>query len=164
MKFVWSFFSNNTLRFLRYEGKLYGRYNTASSAITTRRKRTGCCDIKIYSWISHKALHKYPKLDLVRSFMTIYNPLSANPRKWSNTLKQFVGKLPTNCLSVFDHFKKFALKRLKPSKVLLENFSEWQSLEIIRRWDKLHYNKRSNAKLPEVWLLQWHKICYEMWC
>ena len=32
------------------------------------------------------------------------NPLSANFTKWSNTLKQFVGKLPTNCLSVFDHF------------------------------------------------------------
>ena len=32
-----------------------------------------------------------------------FNPLSANPTKWSNTLKQFVGKLPTNCLSVFDH-------------------------------------------------------------
>ena len=24
------------------------------------------------------------------------NPLSANPTKWSNTLKQFVGNLPTN--------------------------------------------------------------------
>ena len=24
------------------------------------------------------------------------NPLSANPTKWSNTLKQFVGKLLTN--------------------------------------------------------------------
>ena len=39
-------------------------------------------------------------------------PLSANPRKWSNTLKQFVGKLPTNCLSVFDHFWGLALKDL----------------------------------------------------
>ena len=29
------------------------------------------------------------------------NPLSANPTKWSNTLKQFVGKLPTNYLNVF---------------------------------------------------------------
>ena len=38
------------------------------------------------------------------------NPLSANPTKWSNTLKQFVGNLPTNCLSVFDHFVKLALK------------------------------------------------------
>ena len=31
-------------------------------------------------------------------------PRSANPTKWSNTLKQFVGRLPANCLSVFDHF------------------------------------------------------------
>ena len=41
-----------------------------------------------------------------------FNPLSANPTKWSNTLKQFVGNLPTNCLSVFDHFVKLALKGL----------------------------------------------------
>ena len=41
------------------------------------------------------------------------NPLSANPTKWSNTLKQFIGKLPTNCLSVFDHFVILALKGLK---------------------------------------------------
>ena len=40
------------------------------------------------------------------------NPLSTNPTKWSNTLKQFVGKLPTNCLSVFDHFVGLALKGL----------------------------------------------------
>ena len=32
------------------------------------------------------------------------NPLSANPMKWPNTLKQFVGNLPMNCLSVFGHF------------------------------------------------------------
>ena len=36
----------------------------------------------------------------------------ANPTKWSNTLKQFVGKLPTNCLSVFGHFVGLALKGL----------------------------------------------------
>ena len=41
-----------------------------------------------------------------------FNPLSANPTKWSNTLKQFVGNLPTNCLSVFDHFMNLALKGL----------------------------------------------------
>ena len=40
---------------------------------------------------------------------------SANPRKWSNTLKQFVGTLPANCLSVFDHFVRLALKALKKS-------------------------------------------------
>ena len=40
------------------------------------------------------------------------NPLSANFTKWSNTLKQFVGKLLTNCLTVFDHFVGLALKGL----------------------------------------------------
>ena len=40
-------------------------------------------------------------------------PLNANPTKWSNTLKQFVGKLPTNFLSVFDHIMGLALKGLK---------------------------------------------------
>ena len=46
------------------------------------------------------------------------NPLSTNPTKWSNTLKQFVGKLPMNCFSVFDHFVKLALKELKGGFVL----------------------------------------------
>ena len=38
---------------------------------------------------------------------------SANPTKWSNTLKKIVGNLPTNCLRVFDHFVILALKGLK---------------------------------------------------
>ena len=42
-----------------------------------------------------------------------FNPLSANPTKWAKTLKQFVGNLPTNCWSVFDHFVKLALKGLR---------------------------------------------------
>ena len=41
-----------------------------------------------------------------------FNPLSANPTKRSNTLKQFVGNLLTNFLSVFDHFVKLTLKGL----------------------------------------------------
>ena len=41
-----------------------------------------------------------------------FNPLSANFTKWSNTFKQFVGKLSTNCLSVFDHFVGLGLKGL----------------------------------------------------
>ena len=40
------------------------------------------------------------------------NPLNAKFIKWSNTLKQIVGKLPTICLSVFDHFSGLALKAL----------------------------------------------------
>ena len=39
-------------------------------------------------------------------------PLSANITKKSNTFKQFVANLPTNCLSVFDHFVGLALKGL----------------------------------------------------
>ena len=44
--------------------------------------------------------------------LAFINPLSANFTKWSNTLKQFVDKLPTNCLNVFDHYVGLALKRL----------------------------------------------------
>ena len=45
--------------------------------------------------------------------ITGFNPLSANHTKWSNTLKQFVGNLPKNCLSVFDHLVGLALKGLR---------------------------------------------------
>ena len=38
--------------------------------------------------------------------------LEPNPTKWLNTLKKFVGDLPTNCLSVFNHFVGLALKGL----------------------------------------------------
>ena len=38
---------------------------------------------------------------------------SANPTKWSNTLKQFDGNMSTNCLSVFDHFVGLGLKGLR---------------------------------------------------
>ena len=48
-------------------------------------------------------------------------PLSASFTKWSNTLKQFVGKLPTNCLSVFDHFVGLALKGLNYHQARVDN-------------------------------------------
>ena len=41
-----------------------------------------------------------------------FNPLNVKFAKWSNTLKQFFGKLPTNCLSAFDHFVGLILKGL----------------------------------------------------
>ena len=37
---------------------------------------------------------------------------SVNPTEWWNTLKQFVGNLPTICSSVSDHFVGLALKGL----------------------------------------------------
>ena len=42
----------------------------------------------------------------------VFNPLTTNPPKWSNTLKQ----LPTNCWNVFDHFARLALKGLRRSQ------------------------------------------------
>ena len=47
-----------------------------------------------------------------KSMTKVFNPLSAKFIKWSNTLKQIGGKLPTICLSVFDHFSGLALKGL----------------------------------------------------
>ena len=64
---------------------------------------------------ANNSINTHPSLKRVKrvSLNMIINPLSANFTKWWNTFKQFVGKLPTNCLSVFDHFVKLALKRLK---------------------------------------------------
>ena len=54
--------------------------------------------------------------------MHFLHPLSANPTKWSNTLKLFVGNLPTNWLSVFDHFVKLVLKGLNVLSLLDQRF------------------------------------------
>ena len=51
-------------------------------------------------------------------------PLSTNFTKLSNTLKQFVGNLLTNCLSAFDHFVGFALKGLKTQRI--ESRTYWK--------------------------------------
>ena len=64
--------------------------------------------------ISFKMLILYEKQNLATVFFLtkgVYflNLLSANPTKCLNTLKQLVGKLPTNCLSAFDHFVRLAL-------------------------------------------------------
>ena len=49
------------------------------------------------------------------------NPLNAKITKWSNTLKQFTSKLPTNFLSVFDHFVGLAFKGLRNSFITKMN-------------------------------------------
>ena len=56
-------------------------------------------------------------LQFTAKLFPLFNPLSANPTKWSNTLKKFVSNLLTNCWSVFDDFVKLALKEL-----ILEEF------------------------------------------
>ena len=53
---------------------------------------------------------------MITSFSSVFgqtlNPSSADPTKQSNTLKTVRRLLPTNCLSVLDHFVGFALKGL----------------------------------------------------
>ena len=58
--------------------------------------------------VLNRAKHHYIWSDYI-------NPFSTNFTKWSTTLKQFVGNLSTNCLSVFDHFMGLALKGLNGS-------------------------------------------------
>ena len=70
----------------------------------TKVKKSSIADV----WLGSKYVSVSRTLHL-----TFVNPLSANPTKWSNTLKHFVGKLPTNCLSVFDLFVGLELKGLK---------------------------------------------------
>ena len=47
---------------------------------------------------------------MLRKVVEPISPLSTKLTKWPNILKQFVGNLPTNCLSVFGHFVGLALK------------------------------------------------------
>ena len=63
---------------------------------------------------------------------SVISPLSGNPTKWSNTLKQFVDKLPTNCLSVFDHFVGLGLKGLNDGFLLKTRFFNYSLLLKIR--------------------------------
>ena len=59
------------------------------------------------------------------------NSLSANFTKMSNTLKQFIDNLPTNCLSVFDHFVGLALKGLRTTSC---TFSLYFFVQCKRCW------------------------------
>ena len=79
-----------------------------SSKKKERKKKKKTPKIGIIIRLSHILHEEYSY-----SGGIIVNTLSANPTIWSNTLKQFVGKLPTNCLSVFDHFVGLELNGLK---------------------------------------------------
>ena len=78
----------------------------------------------------------------------LINPLRANSTKWSNTLKQFVGKSPTNCLSVIDHFVGLVLKGFK--KAHLDEYS--------------CNKKRKEITVPSNYLLLLIKVCLWLRC
>ena len=63
--------------------------------------------------VMHKDdLKQHSKKEQIQKYISL-NPLNTKFTKWSNTLKQSVGKLPTNCLSVFDYFVGLAFKGLR---------------------------------------------------
>ena len=78
-------------------------------------------------------------------------PLSINPTKWSNTLKQFIGELLTNCISVFDHFVGW---RLKGKSNIYGNFL-WGSLSDShnRSWSYEFHHLKTGETLGET-------VCY----
>ena len=79
-----------------------------------------CQQMIPFYWVLSHQLHLLPnRFSLLLSFGVTFivtffllTYLCANITKWSNTLQQFVSKLPTNCLSVFDHSVGLALKGL----------------------------------------------------
>ena len=105
---------------------------------------------------------KYGHL-LLFLYMVSINPLSPNFTKWSNKPKQLVDKLPTNCLSVFDHFVGWHLKgwpisgpcshfshSLKtPENVVFWCFYWVQNTNIGQKWVKT-YRKASGIGLLQI--------------
>ena len=83
---------------------------------------------------------------------TTFNPLGDNPTKWSDTLKEFLGNLPTNCLSVFDHFVGLTLKGLK------NNFSGSERRPIIC---KMFFNSMLAIQIDGATIKEGEKIPVE---
>ena len=80
----------------------------------------------------------------------LINPLSANLTKRSNTLKQVVGNLLTNCLSVLDHFVKLALEGLRTQvrTFKLKTLYKIKHIQLERKFRR-SYKKRVNCfKIP----------------
>ena len=85
---------------------------------------------------------------VVRQDMFI-NRLRANFTKLSNILKQVVGKLPTSCLSVSDHFVGLALKRLKYVKVIMVFIKVFLQLSTVQTQDAIiKFDSTAISQIP----------------
>ena len=74
---------------------------------------------------SVKYTSKYTLHEMVNTFNSL-NPLSANPTKWSNTLRQFVGYC--------NNFVGLALKGLTLSCIMLKNGQKLNMKELKQRY------------------------------
>ena len=92
---------------------------------------------------------------LIGNVVEHFNLLSVNPTKWPNTLKQFVGKLPTNSLSVFGHFVNLALKGL--IHLVMECYLNSAQDLRFTFWPKSNWKKTSHAITMNVLMerIQW---------
>ena len=70
---------------------------------------------------------------------TCFNPLNANHTQWSNTLKQFVCRLLTSCLSVLGRFLELELKGLKFTYFPSKNDREFDYFMIDRKISKWNF-------------------------
>ena len=90
-----------------------------------------------------------------------FNPLCAKLTKWPNTLKQFIGNLPTNCLSVFGHFVGLALIGL--TVTLQFQFTSEDQVPIFYLQRHVARNYSDYMKKGEIWkfryLACWLNIC-----
>ena len=89
-----------------------------------------------------------------------------NITKWPNTLKQFVGKLPTNCLSVSDHFVGLVYKGLTViwKKTVFDIWKKWKFGNDIWKKTVLDMQQSSrwlkvNQKLSEIRTLAYGCLC-----
>ena len=91
----------------------------------------------------------------------VFNPLSVNLTKWSNSLKQFFCSLLTNCLSVFDHFVGLTLERL----IDFAFMASFYKINYIRCIQGKKFESLAKIFFPQVFVncpIQFlHKICLE---
>ena len=91
----------------------------------------------------------YWLLELVKT--NCVNPLSVNPSKWVNTLKQFVGKLPRSCLYVFDHFVLLAQRlRMSAFKFLCSSIEKTLDIKWKQRRLQSSFTNRFFAAASEI--------------
>ena len=90
---------------------------------------------------------------------SLLNPLSNNSTKWWNTLKQFVGNLQRNCLSVSDHFVGLTLTKVNVVSVSLK-YSWMKMLTNFRFSTRKEYkinNYDNHSNFSICWYNFWKK-------
>ena len=108
---IWPVWLNAWVFVYKLSGCWFESHCSSSVCFKKKKKIQNC--FVIFEWKAWSSDCCYVFLVVFAKIESPVDPLSVNPTKWSNTPKKFTGNFPTNCLSVFDHFVKLALKGLK---------------------------------------------------